>query len=85
MTARCDFAPLDLLGTGPYLRKIHTSVPATTVSELIAWGKKRPDQITYASTGVGSLLHLAMKLLKTMSGVDFLHVPYKSGGAVLPD
>ncbi len=80
-----DFAPVGLAGVGPYLLTIHSSIPATTVGEFIAWGKARPGQVSYASTGVGSPPHLAMELLKTMAGVDFVHIPYKGGGAVLPD
>lgn len=80
-----DFAPVGLIGTGPYLLTIHSSIPATNTAEFIAWGKARPGQVSYASTGVGSPPHLAMELFKTMAGVDFVHVPYKGGGAVLPD
>ncbi len=80
-----DFAPVGLVGIGPYLLTIHSSIPANNVNEFIAWGKARPGQVSYASTGVGSPPHLAMELLKTMAGVDFVHVPYKGGGAVLPD
>ena len=80
-----DFAPIGLAGNGPYLLVIHSSIPANNVQEFIAWGKARPGQVSYASTGVGSPPHLAMELLKTMSGVNFTHIPYKGGGAVLPD
>ena len=80
-----DFAPVGLVGTGPYLLVIHASIPAKTVAEFVAWGKARPGEVSYASTGVGSPPHLAMELLKTMTGVNFTHVPYKGGGAVLPD
>ena len=80
-----DFAPIGLAGNGPYLLVIHSSIPANTVPEFISWGKARPGQVSYASTGVGSPPHLAMELLKTMAGVNFTHIPYKGGGAVLPD
>lgn len=80
-----DFAPVGLVGNGPYLLVTHPSIPATTVSELITWAKARPGQVSYASTGIGSPPHLAMELFKTMAGVDFVHVPYKGGGAVIPD
>ncbi len=80
-----DFAPVGLVGTGPYLLVIHASIPAKTVSEFIAWGKARPGEVSYASTGVGSPPHLALDLLKTMTGVTFNHIPYSGGGAVLPD
>ena len=79
-----DFAPIGLAGNGPYLLVIHAGIPANNVAEFIAWGKNHPE-VSYASTGVGSPPHLAMELLKTMSGVKFAHIPYKGGGAVLPD
>lgn len=80
-----DFAPIGLAGMGPYLLVIHAGIPANNVAEFIAWGKARPGQVSYASTGVGSPPHLSMELLKTMAGLDFTHIPYKGGGAVLPD
>jgi tripartite-type tricarboxylate transporter receptor subunit TctC len=80
-----DFAPIGLVGDGPYLLVVHPSVPAKNLSEFIAWAKARPGQVNYASTGVGSPPHLAAELLRTMSGLDLVHVPYKGGGAVLPD
>ncbi len=80
-----DFAPVGQVGSGPYLLVVHTSVPAATVGEFIAWAKSRPGQVSYASTGIGSPPHLAGELLRTMGGIDILHIPYKGGGAVLPD
>jgi tripartite-type tricarboxylate transporter receptor subunit TctC len=80
-----DFAPVGLVGSGPYLLSVHPSVPAKTVSEFIAWAKARPGQVTYASTGVGSPPHLAAELLRSMAGLDIVHVPYKGGGQVMPD
>lgn len=80
-----DFAPVGLAGTGPYLLAVHPSVPAKTLSEFIAWAKARPGQVNYASTGVGSPPHLAAELLRTMAGLEIVHVPYKGGGAVMPD
>lgn len=80
-----DFAPVGLVGNGPYLLVVHPSVPAKTLSEFIAWVKARPGQVNYASTGIGSPPHLAAELLRTMAGLDIVHVPYKGGGAVLPD
>lgn len=80
-----DFAPVGLVGSGPYLLAVHPSVPAKNLSEFIAWVKARPGQVNYASTGVGSPPHLAAELLRTMAGLDIVHIPYKGGGAVLPD
>jgi tripartite-type tricarboxylate transporter receptor subunit TctC len=78
-----DFAPVGLVGDGPYLLVIHPSIPAKNLSEFIGWAKTR--QVNYASTGIGSPPHLAAELLRTMAGLDLLHVPYKGGGQVLPD
>lgn len=80
-----DFAPIGLAGTGPYLLSVHPSVPAKTVSEFVSWAKARPGKVTYASTGIGSPPHLAAELLKSMAGLDLVHVPYKGGGQVMPD
>ncbi|MBI3044013.1 MAG: tripartite tricarboxylate transporter substrate binding protein [Betaproteobacteria bacterium] len=80
-----DFAPVGLAGSGPYLLTVHPSVPAKTLGEFIAWAKARPGQVTYASTGIGSPPHLAAELLRSMAGLDLVHVPYKGGGQVMPD
>jgi tripartite-type tricarboxylate transporter receptor subunit TctC len=80
-----DFAPVGLVGGGPYLLVVHPSVPAKTVNEFIAWVKSKPGQVNYASSGVGSPPHLAAELLNTTAGIDMQHIPYKGGGAVLPD
>lgn len=80
-----DFAPVSLVGGGPYLMVVHAGVPAKTLSEFTAWVKSRPGQVSYASVGVGSPPHLAAELLKLAAGIDMQHVPYKGGGAVLPD
>jgi len=80
-----DFAPIGLVGGGPYLMVVHASVPAKTVKEFVDWAKARPGQVNYASVGVGSPPHLAAELLKITAGIDLNHIPYKGGGAVLPD
>ena len=79
-----DFAPIGLAGNGPYLLVIHAGIPANNVAEFIAWGKNHPE-VSYASTGVGSPPHLAMELLKTMSGVKFVHIPYKGATPAMLD
>ena len=80
-----DFSPVGLVGGGPYLMVVHPSVPAKTVGEFISWVKSRGGQVSYASTGTGSPPHLAAEMLRVMSGIQMTHVPYKGGGAVLPD
>jgi len=80
-----DFAPVGLVGGGPYLMVVHPAVPAKKVGEFVAWARSRPGQVNYASVGVGSPPHLAAELLKSTAAIDMQHVPYKGGGAVLPD
>ena len=80
-----DFATIGLVAGGPYLMVIHPAVPAKTVSEFIAWVKSQQGKVNYASTGSGSPPHLAAELLKITAGIDMQHIPYKGGGAVLPD
>ena len=80
-----DFAPVGLVASGPYLMVIHPAVPAKTVGEFIAWVKLQQGKVNYASTGTGGPPHLAAELLKSTAGVDMQHIPYKGGGAVLPD
>ncbi len=80
-----DFAPIGLVASGPYLMVIHPAVPAKTVDEFIAWVKSQQGKVNYASTGTGGPPHLAAELLKSTAGIDMQHVPYKGGGAVLPD
>jgi tripartite-type tricarboxylate transporter receptor subunit TctC len=80
-----DFAPIGLAGGGAYVMVVHPSVPAKTAKEFAAWVKSKPGQVSYASAGVGNPTHLAAELLNIAAGIDMQHVPYKGGGAVLPD
>jgi tripartite-type tricarboxylate transporter receptor subunit TctC len=80
-----DFAPVGLVAGGPYLLVIHPAVPAKSVSDVIAWVKSQQGKVNYASTGTGSPPHLAAELFKITAGIDMQHIPYKGGGAVLPD
>jgi tripartite-type tricarboxylate transporter receptor subunit TctC len=75
-----DLAPVSLVAESPNFLLVHPSVPAQTVNQLVALAKSRPGQLNYASSGSGSTNHLAMELLKTTAGVDFVHVPFKGGG-----
>jgi len=80
-----DFAPVSLVGGGPYLLVIPSAIPAQTAKEFVAWVKARPGKASYASAGVGNPTHLAGELFKSVTGADLQHVPYKGGNAVLPD
>lgn len=80
-----DFAPIGVVGGGPYLMVVHPAAPAKTVKEFIAWVKAKPGQVNYASVGTGSPPHLAAELLRFSADIEMQHIPYKGGSAVLPD
>jgi tripartite-type tricarboxylate transporter receptor subunit TctC len=80
-----DFTPVGMVAGGPYLMVVHPSVPAKSVTDFITWARAQNGKVDFASTGAGSPPHLAAELLKVSAGVSMQHVPYKGGGAVLPD
>ena len=61
------------------------SLPASTLAEVLALAKKQPGKLSYASPGTGSSMHLTGELLKTLTGIDMLHVPYKGSGPAYVD
>ena len=75
-----DFAPISPIASGPLLVVVHPSVPAKTIAELIALCKSKPRSINYASSGTGSITHLAAELFSAMAGAEMVHVPYKGTG-----
>jgi tripartite-type tricarboxylate transporter receptor subunit TctC len=79
-----DFAPVTLLATTPNLLVIHSDVPAKTLAEFIALGK-REGKMTFASAGSGTSIHVSGELFKTMTGIDMTHVPYKGRASAIPD
>ena len=81
-----DFTPITTLAFGPGILVTHPSLPARNLKELIALAKAKPDTLTYGSSGPGApTSHLGMELLKVMSGVNIIHVPYKSMAPALTD
>ncbi|MEO5843636.1 MAG: tripartite tricarboxylate transporter substrate binding protein [Caldimonas sp.] len=79
-----DFAPVTLLATTPNLLVVNNDVPAKTLAELIALGK-REGKMTFASSGSGTSIHVSGELFKTMTGIDMTHVPYKGRASAIPD
>ena len=72
-----DFAPIIFVAASPYVLNVHPSLPVKSVKELISLAKARPGQINYASAGNGSVHQLSGELLKSMAGIDIVHIPYK--------
>jgi tripartite-type tricarboxylate transporter receptor subunit TctC len=75
-----DFAPITFVASVPYVLVVDPSLPVKSVQELIAYAKARPGKINFASAGNGSTHHFCGELLKSMAGIDLVHVPYKGSG-----
>jgi tripartite-type tricarboxylate transporter receptor subunit TctC len=80
-----DFAPVSLVTSAPYLLLVNPGIGVTTVKELIALAKSKPGKVLYASAGNGTAGHLGMELIKTMAGIDMVHIPYKGSPPALTD
>ena len=64
-----------MLSSAPFVLIVHPSVPAKSVQELIALAKASPGKLNYGSAGSGAGAHITTELLKSMAGIDMLHVP----------
>ena len=73
-----DFAPVTLLGTIPFVLSVHPSVPVTTVDDLVKLARAKPGELNYGSGGNGSPGHLIGEMFKSRTGVNIVHVPYKT-------
>jgi tripartite-type tricarboxylate transporter receptor subunit TctC len=80
-----DFAPLSLIGRTPYVILASPTLKVTTLAELIALAKAKPDTLNYGSAGAGSVTHLATLLLASQTGTLFNHIPYKTSAAANSD
>jgi tripartite-type tricarboxylate transporter receptor subunit TctC len=80
-----DLAPVSLLSRSSIVLVVHPSLPAKSVPDLVALAKKNPGTLTYATSGVGGIQHLAMVLLESMSGAKLVHVPYKGSSQSATD
>ena len=77
-----DFSFISLVAIGAQVLVANPSIPAKSVSELVALARAKPQAIRYGSAGVASSSHLAMEMLRSRAGIEVLHVPYKSGGLI---
>jgi tripartite-type tricarboxylate transporter receptor subunit TctC len=80
-----DIAPVAGIFRVPLVMVVNPDVPAATVPEFIAYAKARPGKINMASSGIGSVQHVAGELFKYRTGVDMVHVPYRGTGPALTD
>jgi len=80
-----DFVPIILVGTSPNVLVTNPDLRVKTVAELVALAKANPGQLTYVSSGAGSLQHIAAELFKSMSGVDIVRLPFKDSDQAVID
>jgi tripartite-type tricarboxylate transporter receptor subunit TctC len=80
-----SFTPVAVLATAPNVAVINPDVPAKSVKEFVALAKQQPGELKYASSGVGTFLHLGGELFKLLAGIDLLHVPFRGAGPALID
>ena len=80
-----DLDPVSKIGFGTVVMVVPPGLGVTSVKELITLAKSKPGQLTFASSGVGGLIHLTGELFKLSAGVNILHVPYKGTTQLLPD
>ncbi|MCC6889111.1 MAG: tripartite tricarboxylate transporter substrate binding protein [Hyphomicrobiales bacterium] len=80
-----DFAPIALVAEVPFVLVVHPALPVTSVKELVALLRSKPGAMSYASAGIGTQHHVNAELLKTLTGIEMTHVPYRGGGPALQD
>jgi tripartite-type tricarboxylate transporter receptor subunit TctC len=79
-----DLQPVSKLTANPYIVILTPSVPAANIRELIALAKTKPGGVSYASAGIGSIVHMGAELLAVMAGVPMTHIPYKGVADAYP-
>jgi tripartite-type tricarboxylate transporter receptor subunit TctC len=80
-----DFAPVSMLATYPLVLVVGESSPIHSLRDFIAQARSQPGRLSYGSAGHGTPLHLAMEMLKTRTGIEIVHVPYRGGVAATGD
>ncbi|MFN7087593.1 MAG: Bug family tripartite tricarboxylate transporter substrate binding protein [Burkholderiales bacterium] len=80
-----DFAFPAMIGGVPNVFMVHPSMPAKTLGQYIAYARAHPGKVNFGSSGVGASPHMSIELLKTITGIDIVHVPYKGAAAALAD
>ena len=80
-----DFQPITKLGDAALVLVAHPGLPVKTFAELLAYSKANPGKLSFGHSGTGGTTHVAGELLKQRTGLDMLHIPYKSGGQAVVD
>ena len=80
---RSSFTPVSLMSTQPLVLAVHAATPAKSVKEFIALAKSK--SLSFGTSGTGTSQHLSGELIKKMTGIDMVHIPYKGGGQAIVD
>lgn len=80
-----DFQPLHGLGASPNMLVVPVSQPWQSMADLVAYARSHPDKLTYASSGIGTSLHLCAEMLAAETGIRIVHVPYVNGTQAMTD
>ena len=80
-----DFTPISMVAEVPFVLVAHPSLQVASLAQLIALARSKPGGLSYASAGIGSVHHVFFEKLKTQTGIDIKHVPYRGGGPALVD
>ncbi|HSW19499.1 MAG TPA: tripartite tricarboxylate transporter substrate binding protein [Ramlibacter sp.] len=80
-----EFAPVGEMARSPSILVAGSGTPFTSIADLVAHAKKRPDEITYASGGMGTTSHLPVELFARQAGIKLRHIPYKGISLAVPD
>jgi tripartite-type tricarboxylate transporter receptor subunit TctC len=80
-----DFTAIAGVALTPTILTVNPALPPRTVKELVAYAKANPGRLNYGSSGIGSIGHISAELLRAASGVDLVHIPYKSAALAYPD
>jgi tripartite-type tricarboxylate transporter receptor subunit TctC len=79
-----DFEPITLAATIPFCLTVNSSMPVHTLNEFIEYTKTAPHPLTYGTAGIGSPHHFSIELLRSMTGINVVHVPYKGSAGIIP-
>ncbi|HWP12136.1 MAG TPA: tripartite tricarboxylate transporter substrate binding protein [Ramlibacter sp.] len=80
-----DLAPVGLVNTAPMVLVARPGLPANTLAEVLKLAREQPGKLSYATSGIGTVLHLAMELIKDQAKVYITHVPYRGGAQIVTD
>ena len=79
-----DFQPISLVATIPFGLTVNAGMPVHSLKEFIAYAKASPRPLTYGTAGIGAPHHFAVELLRSMTGINVVHVPYKGSAGIIP-